>query len=139
MKIIVGTVVRKDNKYLLVQEAQESCRGKWNIPAGHLDEGESILDGAIRETREETGINVTLTGLISIDNLASRQGIVLIFSAEVESGDIHINPAEILDVEWLSLEEIKSLDLRGPHILDSILKSEEGIQYPLSIIQELEK
>ena len=36
-KIIVGGVVKKDNKYLLVQEAQESCRGKWNVPAGHLE------------------------------------------------------------------------------------------------------
>jgi len=34
--IIVGGVITKDDKYLLVQEAQEKCFGKWNIPAGHL-------------------------------------------------------------------------------------------------------
>ena len=41
--IIAGGVLEKDNKYLLVQEAKEKCRGKWNLPAGHLDPNE-ILD-----------------------------------------------------------------------------------------------
>lgn len=40
MKVIVGGIVEKDGKYLLVQEAQKKCYGKWNFPAGHLDFGE---------------------------------------------------------------------------------------------------
>jgi 8-oxo-dGTP pyrophosphatase MutT (NUDIX family) len=43
MPVIVGGVVEKDGKYLLVQEAQEKCRGKWNLPAGHLDPNETIF------------------------------------------------------------------------------------------------
>lgn len=54
-KVVVGVVVEKDGKYLLVQEAKASCRGKWNLPAGHLDPGETIIDGAKREAKEETG------------------------------------------------------------------------------------
>lgn len=42
MKVIVGGVIEKDGKYLLVQEAKEKCYQKWNIPAGHLDFNESI-------------------------------------------------------------------------------------------------
>ena len=42
MKVIVGGVIEKDGKYLLVQEAQEKCYQKWNVPAGHLDFNESI-------------------------------------------------------------------------------------------------
>ena len=37
MKVIVGGVIEKDGKYLLVQEAKETCYEKWNFPAGHLD------------------------------------------------------------------------------------------------------
>lgn len=37
VKVIVGTVIEKEGKYLLVQEAQEKCRGKWNLPAEILD------------------------------------------------------------------------------------------------------
>ena len=43
--VIVGGVIEKDGKFLLVQEAKEKCRGKWNIPAGHLDPNETIFDG----------------------------------------------------------------------------------------------
>lgn len=43
-KIIVGEIIEKDGKFLLVQEAQEKCRGKWNIPAGHLDINETIFE-----------------------------------------------------------------------------------------------
>ena len=59
--VIVGGVIQKDGKFLLVQEAQEKCRGKWNIPAGQLDPNETIFDGAKREIKEETGCNVELT------------------------------------------------------------------------------
>lgn len=61
--IIVGGVIKKDDKYLLVQEAKKRCRGKWNIPAGHLDTNESIFEGAKREVFEECGYNVELTGI----------------------------------------------------------------------------
>ena len=44
MKVIVGGVIEKDGKYLLVQEAKEKCYQKWNIPAGHLDFNESIKE-----------------------------------------------------------------------------------------------
>ena len=58
MKIIVGGIIEKDGKVLLVQEKQEECYGKWNIPAGHLDCNESLIEGAIREIKEETGIDI---------------------------------------------------------------------------------
>ena len=58
MPIIVGGVLEKDGKYLLVQEAQEKCYGKWNLPAGHLDPNETIIEAAKREIKEETNLNI---------------------------------------------------------------------------------
>ena len=66
--IIVGGVIEKDGKFLLVQEAQERCRGKWNIPAGHLDPNETVLEGAKREAFEECGCKVEITGVLQIGN-----------------------------------------------------------------------
>lgn len=54
MAIICGGVVEKDGKYLLVQESKAKCYGKWCLPAGHLDIGETLFEGAIREIKEET-------------------------------------------------------------------------------------
>lgn len=43
--IVVGGVIEKDGKFLLVQEALEKVRGKWNLPAGQLDANETLFDG----------------------------------------------------------------------------------------------
>ena len=44
--IVAGGVIEQDGKYLLVQEAKDGCAGQWNLPAGRLDPGETILDGS---------------------------------------------------------------------------------------------
>ncbi len=61
----VAVVVKKDGKYLMVEEM---CHGEtvYNQPAGHVDEGESILDAATRETMEETGWKVKLDTFIGL-------------------------------------------------------------------------
>ena len=106
--IIVGGVIEKDGKFLLVQEAQEKCRGKWNIPAGHLDPNETIFDGAKREIKEETGCNVELTGVLQIGNRVLENDIFLsvVFSTKLIDENIKYNQDEILDVKWFSYEEI---------------------------------
>lgn len=109
--IIVGGVIEKDGKFLLVQEAQERCRGKWNIPAGHLDPNETILDGAKREVFEECGCTVELTGVLEIGNkvLSNEAWISVIFSTKLIDDNIIYDENEILDVKWFSYEEILSM------------------------------
>ena len=128
-KIIVGGVIKKDNKYLLVQEAQEKCRGKWNIPAGHLDPNETILEGAKREIFEESGFNVELTGILSISNrvLPDDEFIGVIFSTEITGGEIRIDPREILDIKWFTYDEILNMrdDLRSDDFIIAAIKNAE--------------
>lgn len=124
-KIVVGGVLKKDNKYLLVQEAQEKVRGKWNIPAGKLDPNETIFEGAKREIFEESGFNVELTGIASIVNrkVSDDTFIGIIFSTEIIDGEISINPDEILDIKWFTYDEIINMKdkLRSDDlILDAI-------------------
>mgnify|MGYP001164422091 FL=1 len=106
--VVVGGVIEKDGKFLLVQEAQETCRGKWNIPAGHLDPNETIFDGAKREIKEETGCNVELTGILQIGNKVLKDNVVVsvIFQAKLLDNNITYDPNEILDVKWFTYEKL---------------------------------
>ena len=140
--IIVGGVVRKDNKYLLVQEAKESCRGKWNIPAGHLDPNETIFEGAKREIFEECGYNVELTGIAHIGNIvmSDNEWIGVVFSTEIIDGDINFDKDEILDVKWFTYDEIMKMhdELRGyERITDAITAVEKNNVSNIDIIKIL--
>ncbi|NWA04757.1 NUDIX hydrolase [Pseudomonas gingeri] len=63
--ITVATVVEDNGRFLLVEELQNG-QAVFNQPAGHLDPDESLNEAAIRETLEETGWDVELTGVIGI-------------------------------------------------------------------------
>ena len=119
--IITGGVIKKDNKYLLVQESQEYCYGKWNLPAGHLDPNESIFDGAKREIKEECNLDVELTGIASITNrvMDNDEFLCIVFETKIIDGEVKIDQKEILDAKWYSYEEIKNMqdDLRSPDLI----------------------
>lgn len=137
--VIVGCLIQKSNKYLLVQEAKASCRGKWNLPAGHLDPGETILDGAKREAKEETGCDVELTGVCQIGNRVLDDDIFVsvIFTTKLINENIKFDPSEILDAKWFTYEEILAMkdQIRNQVlILGAIENAKRGITAPLDII-----
>lgn len=142
MPIIVGGVLEKDGKYLLVQEAQEKCYGKWNLPAGHLDPNETIIEAAKREIKEESGLDVELTGVCQIGNrkLEDDVFVSVIFSTKVLGGDIKFDPNEILDVKWFSYEELLSMkaQLRSENlILGAINNTRSELVTSISIVEIL--
>jgi len=96
------------------------------MPAGKLEDTESVIDAAIRETKEETNIDIKIKGLIAIQETISEMGqlIILYFMGEYVSGEIKYNEEEIADVKWMTLDEIKAIDkkdIRGGETLDDIL------------------
>lgn len=144
MKIIVSTIVYKNGKLLMVQEAKKKCYGQWNFPAGHLDENEDIFEGAKRETKEETGYDVKLTSILSIQNYINKKNEQIIrinFNAEIISGEIEFDKEEILNVKWISLEELKNMDdekIRAVETIKDIINDVENkIEYSLDIIKNI--
>lgn len=140
MEVIVGGILRKENKILMVQEAQEKCYGQWNFPAGHLDDGETIFEGAIREVFEETGCKVKLTKMLPI--ISAKERVMIMFLADILEENIHFDVDEILDVKWFFIEDIKKMpeeNLRGSkRMLEVIRQVEENEAYPLEVVRELE-
>ena len=66
-KIAVGTIIRaREGGIVLVRRAIEPGFGKWVFPGGYVDRGEEIRSAAIREAREECGLDVALQGLVDI-------------------------------------------------------------------------
>jgi len=124
--IVAGCLVEKDGKYLLVQEKQPKVYGLWNLPAGYVDKGEQIKDAAKREVLEETGFEVKVLDEIDIYHESTGRPVKHIFKAEISGGKLKKQNDEILDIQWMSFDEIEELSkenkLRAPWIRDVIKK-----------------
>ncbi len=109
-KVVAGCVIRNgDGKFLLVQEKQPRVYGLWNLPAGHVDKGESIEHAAIREVKEETGYDVELGDKIGIYHETVESPVRHAFNAKIIGGELKIQLDEILDAKWFSFAEITSM------------------------------
>ena len=144
MKIIVGVIVENNGKILMIKEKKKKVYGKWNIPGGNLKEKENIFLAAEREFKEETGFDVKLLKIISIYNkVSSNQSVITIrFFGKIIGGKINFNKEEILNVEWIPIELIKTFEkekIRNYEMMiDTIKKIEHNIYYPLDIIKNVE-
>lgn len=140
--IVVGACLKSEkNEILMVQEAAEELKGLYNIPAGMLDFSESIFEGAIRETKEETGYDVKLDSVLCIQYLEKKNILKIIFNATIVSGDIKFDKNEIMDVKWIPIEELESMPKEKIRSYDSniniIRDSRNNKNYPLEIIKNI--
>jgi 8-oxo-dGTP pyrophosphatase MutT (NUDIX family) len=146
--VTVATVVVRDGRLLCVEERADDAL-VLNQPAGHLEPDESLLDAALRETREETGWDVRLTAFIGAYQWKAparpgesdgRHYLRFAFAAEPERHD----PARELDTGivralWLTPSEL--LDARDRHrsplVWQVVADCLAGRRQPLSLLQQL--
>ena len=100
----VSVVISRDDSILAVQEAKADCRGQWNLPGGHLERGESILAGAVREVLEETHLHVRPEALVGIYHGPNSIRFVIAATIEVDRCEADTPRAgdEILAFEWIT-------------------------------------
>ena len=139
----VACVVADGDRYLMVEE-QVKGRLAYNQPAGHLDDGESLLEAAVRETLEETGWTVELQHLIGIHQWRSTEHGDAVVRFSFAARAISHDPDRPLDAGieralWLTRSEIVGLGerLRSPLVLQSIDAWLAGQRLPLSTLSYL--
>ncbi len=109
--------VINNNGEVLVQKRsskKKSFKGYWDIPsAGHVDAGESTIDGAIRETKEELGLDTKAEDYEYIGEYISdttwELGQVYILKTDKKIEDMSLQEEEVEEVKWLPFEEFKKL------------------------------
>jgi 8-oxo-dGTP pyrophosphatase MutT (NUDIX family) len=142
--LTVAALVERDGRFLLVQE-RISGLSVYNQPAGHLEDGESIIDAVIRETQEETAWVFkpeAITGIYQWQQPDKEETFIRVsFSGQVLQHD----PGSTLDacIEqtlWLTPAEIKDRSdrLRSPMVLRSIEDYMAGSRYPLTLLSRID-
>jgi ADP-ribose pyrophosphatase YjhB (NUDIX family) len=88
-KLAVGTVICDDaNRIVLVKRAIEPGYGKWVFPGGYVDRGEEVQRAAIREAREEAGLDIRLGRLINIYSYSGRTPVIVVYAATIAGGQL---------------------------------------------------
>jgi len=141
----VACVIEQEGKYLMVEE-RDKVTGEmvFNQPAGHLEDGESIQAAALRETLEETGWAVELTGVLGVALYrAPKRGITYLRTTLVARPlgpvDNAVIDPDIHAVHWLDHSEILALSarMRSPVTLAVIERHRQGVCHPLDLILDV--
>jgi ADP-ribose pyrophosphatase YjhB (NUDIX family) len=81
-KVVVGTVVVSDGRILMCRRAIEPRRGFWTLPAGYLELGETLEEGAAREAMEEATARISIDGVLGIFSVARIGQVQVIFRGQ---------------------------------------------------------
>jgi len=88
-KLAVGTIIIDDmRRVVLVRRAIEPGYGKWVFPGGYVDRGEEVPAAAVREAREECGLEVQLDRLVNIYSYPQRAPVIVVYAASILSGSL---------------------------------------------------
>jgi 8-oxo-dGTP diphosphatase len=110
--VAVGAAVCRDGRVLVIQRGREPSRGVWTVPGGAVHLGESMRAAAVREVREECGIEIEVGRVVGIldnvvrdENSAIRYHYAIVdFAARYVSGDLHISD-ELMDAAWIAPDQ----------------------------------
>lgn len=110
-KVAVGTIIDSgESRVALIRRSIEPGYGKWVFPGGYVDRGEQIEAAAIREAREECGLDVRIDALVGIYSYAGRTPIIIVYAAAVVGGSL-VAADEALEARAFAAPDIPWNDL----------------------------
>ncbi len=136
--VTVACVVQAENHFLIVEETIHG-NPRWNQPAGHLEADETVIQAAARELWEEAGIHAQPQALLRIHQWMAPDKtpfIRFLFAIDLPERLTVIPQDDDIDrCLWLEADEILSSHLlRSPLVAESILSYQQGLRYPLAIL-----
>ena len=128
-KVAVGTVITNAaGDIALVRRSIEPGYGKWVFPGGYVDRGEEPQVAAVREAREEAGLEIRIDGLIDIYAYAGATPIVIVYAATATGGLLQAAD-ESLDAGWYGPGAIPWHELAFPSTRDALRDHQRGRLY----------
>lgn len=108
----VGVVCLRGDSVLLIRRRTPPRQGEWSLPGGRIEPGERAVDAALRELREETGVEAEITGLIDVvDGLfpeAGRHYVLIDYAARWLSGE-PVAGDDAAEARFVALDEVEAL------------------------------
>ncbi len=128
-KVAVGTVITNgEGEIALVRRSIEPGYGKWVFPGGYVDRGEEPQVAAVREAREEAGLEIRLDGLIDIYAYPGATPIVIVYAASAIGGLLEAAD-ESLEAAWYGPHAIPWDELAFPSTRDGLRDHRRGRPY----------
>jgi ADP-ribose pyrophosphatase YjhB (NUDIX family)/ribosomal protein S27AE len=118
-KVVAAAVPRQDDRIWLVRRSVEPASGHWTFPGGYVDLGERVSDAAIRETFEETRLNVRLDGLLNVYSYKNVRIVLVVYRATVIGGIASVTP-ESQEIRAFHLDAIPWSDLAFPSTSEAL-------------------
>lgn len=126
-RVVVGSVATWDNKILICKRAIEPRLGYWTLPAGFMENGESVEEGACREAVEEACADLEIERVLAIYSIPRISQVQVMFKAKLRSPDIAPGP-ESQEVKLVTWDEIPWKEMAFPSAVWALKhwKSVEG-------------
>jgi len=115
-RIIAGCLPTFEGKILLCKRAIEPRKGYWTLPAGFMEEGETLEEGAIRETLEEAGIEVGCEQLLTSISVPHISQVHIFFLSNMTSPTHAQSTSESLDVKLFDVKDIPWQEIAFPTV-----------------------
>jgi len=107
-KLAVAVIVQSKGELLMQRRAIEPGAGRWTFPSGYVDGGEVVEEAAVREVLEETGLHVTLDGLVGLYSQPHNPVVLAVYHGRVNGGQLAPGD-EVYEVAFFPLDSLPPL------------------------------
>ncbi len=117
-KVSAAVLAEKDGRVLLTKRRMEPAQGSWCMPGGFMEMGETPQETAARECKEETGLDVEITGLVDVFSYRDYRGngVLILYKGKITGGDLQ------------SSDDADEVALFGPNELPENIAFDSNLQ-----------
>lgn len=116
--LTVDAIIVDDGKIVLIQRLNNPYKDYWALPGGFVEYGEKVEHAAIREAKEETGLDIELNKLVGVYSDANRDPrghtVSVVYMASIVGGQLK-SDTDAKDVQYFEISELNKMDLAFDH------------------------